>query len=139
MKLGVFTVLFSQQSLDDALDCICLFGGSEETHEVMQEKAVKFNEKLRERGWRLEEILGNEFRDIAHEIGLADKNLPPVPPKGGCPIGLIGPGKTTSLEVVADWFPREAVGPAAGPAAHHRSQGRREHRHLLREGSGCGG
>ena len=57
-----------------------LFGGSEETHEVMQEKAVKFNEKLRERGRRLDEISHGEFRDIAHEIGLNDKNLPPVPP-----------------------------------------------------------
>ncbi len=58
-----------------------LFGGSEETHEVMQEKAVKFNEKLRERDRRLEDISRNEFRDIAHEIGLTDKNLPPVPPE----------------------------------------------------------
>jgi len=58
-----------------------LFGGSEETHEVMQEKAVKFNEKLRERGRQLEEISRSEFRDIAHEIGLTDKNLPPSPPE----------------------------------------------------------
>ena len=58
-----------------------LFGGSEETHDVMQEKAVKFNEKLRERGRHLEDISHNEFRDIAHEIGLSDKNLPPVPPE----------------------------------------------------------
>jgi len=54
-----------------------LFGGSEQTHEVMQETAVKFNEKLRDRGKRLEEITRQEFRDIAHEIGLSDKNLPP--------------------------------------------------------------
>jgi len=53
-----------------------LLGGSEETHSTMQEKAVKFNEKLRERGRRLEEVSKQEFRDIAHEIGLADKNLP---------------------------------------------------------------
>ena len=58
-----------------------LFGGSEETHEVMQEKAVKFNEKLRERGRQLEDISRNEFRDIAHEIGLTDKNLPPSTPE----------------------------------------------------------
>jgi len=54
-----------------------LFGGSEQTHEVMQETAVKFNEKLRDRGKRLEEISKEEFRDIAHEIGLSDKHLPP--------------------------------------------------------------
>ncbi|MBL7140159.1 MAG: hypothetical protein ISS74_04550 [Planctomycetes bacterium] len=56
-----------------------LFGGSEQTHEVMQETAVKFNERLRDRGKRLEEITKAEFRDIAHEIGLSDKNLPPPP------------------------------------------------------------
>ena len=53
-----------------------LVGGSEDTHGVMQEKAVKFNEKLKERGRRLEEISRDEFRDIAHDIGLSDKNLP---------------------------------------------------------------
>jgi hypothetical protein len=52
-----------------------LFGGSEETHGVMQEKAVKFNEKLKDRGKRLEEVSKEEFRDIAHEIGLSDKQL----------------------------------------------------------------
>ena len=53
-----------------------LVGGSEDTHGTMQEKAVKFNEKLKERGRRLEEISRDEFRDIAHDIGLSDKNLP---------------------------------------------------------------
>ena len=52
-----------------------LVGGSEETHGTMQEKAQKFNEKLRERGRRLEDISREEFRDIAHQIGLSDKNL----------------------------------------------------------------
>jgi hypothetical protein len=55
-----------------------LFGGSEETHEVMQETAVKFNEKLRDRGKSLDDISKKEFRDIAHEIGLSDKHLPPM-------------------------------------------------------------
>ena len=54
-----------------------LVGGSEDTHGTMQEKAVKFNEKLKGRGRRLEDISHEEFRDIAHEIGLSDKNLPP--------------------------------------------------------------
>ena len=53
-----------------------LVGGSEDTHGTMQEKAVKFNEKLKGRGRRLEDISREEFRDIAHEIGLSDKNLP---------------------------------------------------------------
>jgi hypothetical protein len=52
-----------------------LVGGSEETHGVMQEKAVKFNEKLKDRGKSLEEVSRDEFRDIAHEIGLTDKQL----------------------------------------------------------------
>ena len=52
-----------------------LVGGSEETHGTMQEKALKFNEKLRERGRRMEEISREEFRDIAHQIGLSDRNL----------------------------------------------------------------
>jgi len=55
-----------------------LVGGSEDTHGTMQEKAVKFNEKLKGRGRRLEDISHEEFRDIAHEIGLTDKNLPPA-------------------------------------------------------------
>jgi hypothetical protein len=53
-----------------------LVGGSDETHSTMQEKAIKFNEKLRSRGRRLEEVSREEFRDIAREIGLTDKNLP---------------------------------------------------------------
>jgi hypothetical protein len=53
-----------------------LVGGSEDTHGTMQEKALKFNEKLKERGRRLEDLSHDEFRDIAHDIGLSDKNLP---------------------------------------------------------------
>ena len=52
-----------------------LVGGSEETHGTMQEKALKFNEKLRERGRRMQDISREEFRDIAHQIGLSDRNL----------------------------------------------------------------
>ena len=47
-----------------------LFGGSEETHGMMQEKAIKFNEKLDKRGKRIEEIDVKEFKDIAREIGM---------------------------------------------------------------------
>jgi len=52
-----------------------LLGGSEDTHGTMQEKAIKFNEKLKSRGRRIEDISHEEFRDIAHDIGLSDKNL----------------------------------------------------------------
>ncbi len=47
-----------------------LVGGTEETHEVMTEKAVKINEKLKARGKQLEEVSRDEFNDIAHEVGL---------------------------------------------------------------------
>ena len=47
-----------------------LVGGSAETHEQMTEKAVKINEKLKERGKQLHEVSHEEFEDIAHEVGL---------------------------------------------------------------------
>ena len=47
-----------------------LAGGTEETHDQMTEKAVKINEKLKERGKRLETVTHEEFDDIAHEVGL---------------------------------------------------------------------
>jgi len=45
-------------------------GGSEGTHEEMQDKAVQFNEELRKREKQLEDINREEFRDIAESIGL---------------------------------------------------------------------
>lgn len=47
-----------------------LYGGSEETHEVMQEKAIKLNEMLDKKGKTLETIDVREFYDIAAKIGL---------------------------------------------------------------------
>ena len=47
-----------------------LVGGSEETHEVMTEKVIKINEKLKSRGKQLESVTGKEFDDIAEEVGL---------------------------------------------------------------------
>ena len=49
-----------------------LFGGSQETHEVMQEKSLKFNEKLKERGKTLGELSRGEFVDISQDVGMAD-------------------------------------------------------------------
>ena len=46
-----------------------LYGGSEETHQMMQEKAIKFNEQLNKHGKTLENISSKEFYDIAHRIG----------------------------------------------------------------------
>ena len=47
-----------------------LAGGSEETHEVMTEKAIKINEKLAAKGKQLEEVSHEEFDEIAQSVGL---------------------------------------------------------------------
>jgi len=47
-----------------------LVGGTEETHAVMTEKAIKINEKLAAKGKPLEDVSREEFDDIAGEIGL---------------------------------------------------------------------
>ena len=47
-----------------------LAGGSEETHEVMTEKAIKINEKLAAKGKQLEDVSHEEFDDIAQSVGL---------------------------------------------------------------------
>lgn len=59
-------------------DNFTLVGGTEETHEAMTEKAIKINEKLKDRGQRLETVSREEFDDIAHEVGLK-KIDPPRP------------------------------------------------------------
>ena len=45
-----------------------LYGGSKETHEVMQETAIKVNEKLDRRGKRLEDVSVTEMRDILRDV-----------------------------------------------------------------------
>src|SRR5436305_13209759 len=47
-----------------------LMGGSQETHEVMTEKAIKINEKLVAKGKQLEQVSHEEFDEIAHSVGL---------------------------------------------------------------------
>ena len=47
-----------------------LLGGSQETHEHMQQVAIKINEKLADRGKRLEEVSPPELLDIARDVGL---------------------------------------------------------------------
>lgn len=47
-----------------------LYGGSESTHDLMQEKAIKFNEHLEKRGKSLDNISEQEFNDIADKVGL---------------------------------------------------------------------
>jgi hypothetical protein len=47
-----------------------LAGGSQETHEVMTEQAIKINEKLAAKGKQLEDVSHDEFDEIAHSVGL---------------------------------------------------------------------
>lgn len=47
-----------------------LFGGSQKTHEIMQEKAIKFNEELEKRRKSLDNIHEGEFYEIAQRVGL---------------------------------------------------------------------
>lgn len=44
-----------------------LLGGSQETHEVMQDKCIRFDEKLQARGKHMGELARQEFLDIAAE------------------------------------------------------------------------
>lgn len=51
-----------------------MVGGSQETHEAMTEKAIKINEKLKQKGKQLEEVSREEFDDIAQSVGLHRHN-----------------------------------------------------------------
>lgn len=45
-----------------------LWGGSQETHSVMQETAIKVNERLDQKGKRMEDVSVSELRDIIHDV-----------------------------------------------------------------------
>jgi hypothetical protein len=45
-----------------------LFGGSEDTHERMQEHAIKINEKLHEREKTLDTVSHDELREIVNDV-----------------------------------------------------------------------
>lgn len=47
-----------------------LYGGSEETHGSMQEKAIKLNEQLDKRRKTLDDINKEEFHEIAAKVGI---------------------------------------------------------------------
>src|SRR6266702_2923849 len=55
--------------------------GSQETHDLMTEKAIKINEKLAGVGKRLEELTREEFCDIDHSVGLRSKKPEPKQPE----------------------------------------------------------
>ena len=44
-----------------------LIGGSKDTHEAMQETALKVNEELDRRGKKLDDVHPQEFMDILHK------------------------------------------------------------------------
>ena len=50
-----------------------LFGGSEESHAVMQETAVKINERLDQQGRRLEDVSIRELGQICRDIWSRDE------------------------------------------------------------------
>ncbi len=52
-----------------------LYGGSEDTHQAMQEKCIKFNEKLTGRGKQLDDLEQKEFFELAEECEM--KVAPP--------------------------------------------------------------
>lgn len=49
-----------------------LMGGSQQTHEQMQEQVIRFSEELDRLGKRLRDISPEEFRDIADRTGLGE-------------------------------------------------------------------
>lgn len=56
-----------------------LLGGSQDSHAMMQETAVKVNERLDREGKRLEDVSVRELRDICHDViksvaGLKEKD-----------------------------------------------------------------
>lgn len=45
-----------------------LMGGSQDSHAMMQETAVKINERLDQQGKRLEDVSVRELRKICHDV-----------------------------------------------------------------------
>jgi hypothetical protein len=48
-------------------ECFLLFGGSEETHERMQDTAIRFEEALRKRGKQLKDTPPAEAADLLRD------------------------------------------------------------------------
>ena len=48
-------------------------GGTKETHEFLQEKAMEFSSEVKRRGKRMEEISKDEFMEITDRIGIYRK------------------------------------------------------------------
>jgi hypothetical protein len=52
------------------MDNFRLVGGSHETHEHMQEKAIKFNERLKKHDKRVTDLNVRQFVELAGEVGM---------------------------------------------------------------------
>jgi len=52
------------------MDNFRLLGGSQETHERMQETAIKFNERLRKHDKRVTDLSVKQFVELAGEVGM---------------------------------------------------------------------
>lgn len=50
-----------------------LVGGSQNTHEHMQDKVIRFTEELDRRGKRMADISSDEFLDIADRVKLGER------------------------------------------------------------------
>ena len=48
-------------------DAFLLVGGSQETHERMQDVVVRMNERLKRKGKTFRDLSGDEFEDLARE------------------------------------------------------------------------
>jgi len=63
-----------------------LLGGSQDTHAVMQETAIKVNERLHRSGRRLDDVPVGElreiFREVTESIGHGQKHADPREPSG---------------------------------------------------------
>ena len=62
-----------------------ILGGSRETHEEMQEKCIKFNEKLDIRGKQLEDLEKSEFLELACECKMNVLDIKHQPVDGHIP------------------------------------------------------
>lgn len=47
---------------------VLLVGGSQETHALLQQTAIKINERLERSGRRLEDVSLSQLRDICREV-----------------------------------------------------------------------
>ena len=63
------------------MDNFRLLGGSQETHEHMQEKAIKFNERLKKHEKRVTDLNVKQFVELAGEVGMISPKEEPRDPQ----------------------------------------------------------